>query len=274
MKTILLNIINADTSYNKNATRYLYKTHPDLWKQVVETTCFLPESALAKQRVWHILNEIYDIPRCPITGEEVKWFCNRYLGTANVSARTTLLNKSGKLNNRSEETNKKRSDSNRKTAEDGLRKPSTISEETIRLRTEKAKETCLKKYGVDNIRKLPAIIKKIQKKKYDWHIANGGTPREQRPLKDLYYDAVNRFTKESWVNYFDKINPQRLNRSEFPLDHIYSIHQGFMNNIPPYIIGHWTNLRIITLIENSSKGKRCSKSQEALFKDFFANIGK
>jgi hypothetical protein len=72
--------------------------------------------------------------------------------------------------------------------------------------------------------------------------------------------------------YFDKINPQRLDRSSNALDHIYSIQQGFKDSIPPYIIGHWTNLRIISLVENSIKGMRCDKTPAELFEDFFNNI--
>jgi hypothetical protein len=57
MKTILLNIISSDISYNKSATRYLYKTNPALWDQIVEKTNFLPYDSMPKQRVWHILQK-------------------------------------------------------------------------------------------------------------------------------------------------------------------------------------------------------------------------
>lgn len=81
------------------------------------------------------------------------------------------------------------------------------------------------------------------------------------------------FTKATWRKEFDKINPTRLNRSEIDLDHIYSIQQGFRDNIPPFIIGHWTNLRMLEKTENYSKGMRCDKTQEQLFDDFFSAIG-
>ena len=51
MKNILLEIINNDNSYNKSATRYLYKSHPDLWQKILEQTNFLPYNAKPKQRI-------------------------------------------------------------------------------------------------------------------------------------------------------------------------------------------------------------------------------
>ena len=79
MKYMLLDIVNNDTSYNKSATRYLYKNYPDLWQQILDKTSFLPSTASPKQRVWHVLNDVQEVPKCPITGQLVKWWENRYL---------------------------------------------------------------------------------------------------------------------------------------------------------------------------------------------------
>ena len=268
MKNILLEIINNDATYNKSATRYLYRSHPMLWQQVVEQTKFLPNNAMPKQRIWHILNDVWEIPKCPITGQQVKWWENRYLETFNRSAKTTLANKTGKTKNQTEKAKQKRILSNQKIIDAGLRKAPYLTEETKKIRKEKQRQTFLKKYGVDNPSKHIDIRKKIS----DIQIQNGATPKHLRSLKQLYYDRVMYFTKVSWKNYFKKINPERLNRSDVNLDHIYSKYQGFKDNIPPYIIGHWTNLRMLDKKKNSSKGKKCDKTQSQLFDDFFANI--
>jgi hypothetical protein len=265
MKNILLSIINNDNSYNKSATRYLYKTHPELWQHVVEKTSFLPSTALAKQRVWHITNDMWEIPTCPITGTQVKWWENRYLKTSNRTAKTQLQHKRGDfVNLYSDEINQKRASSNKRTFAAGLRKKPTLTEEIKRLRVEKSKQTCLERYGVSNGGKTPNARKKVSEKR----ISNGATPMHLRSLRRLYYDAVWQATEESWKSQFDKINPNRLNRSKNALDHIYSIQQGFRDNIPPYVIGHWSNLRVISLSENSQKGMRCDKTKEQLFEDF------
>ena len=84
-----------------------------------------------------------------------------------------------------------------------------------------------------------------------------------------YYDEVAKYTNESWIAHFDKINPKRLVRSnKYHLDHIYSIFQGFKEGISPEIIGHWTNLRMLSKSENSGKKDRCDKTKEQLLEDF------
>ena len=267
MKDILLNIIQTDASVNKSATRYLYKTHPDLWQQVLEKTSFLPDTALAKQRIWHIVNNVYEIPLCPVENIPVKWWENRYLTTSNRNAKQKYKwSKGDYANAHTEEANKQRQESNKKAVKNG-RKYRNLGTYTD-VDREKSKQTCLEKYGVDN----PSKAKLVKEKIYEKAVARGCTPREDRTLRRIYYDTVWKFTEESWKNHFDIINPERLNRTYNALDHIYSIQQGFRDSIPPYIIGHHTNLRIISLSENGIKGMRCDKSKEELFENFFACI--
>jgi hypothetical protein len=267
MRDILLNILNSDTSYNKSATRYLYKTHPEIWKQILEKTSFLPSTALAKQRVWHVVNDVYEIPLCPIENIPVKWWENRYLTTSSRTAKQKYKWSNGDYANaHTEESNRLRSKGNKEAVKQG-RKFRTKDSYT-EIDREKAKRTCLEKYGVEN----PSKAKEVKEKIYQQAVARGCTPREDRSLRRLFYDAVWKCTEESWKKHFDKINPQRISRSENALDHIYSIQQGFRDNIPPYIIGHWSNLRVIPMVENSLKGMRCDKSQQELFEDFFQNF--
>lgn len=266
MKSILQDIINNDTSYNKSATRYLYKTHPDLWQLVVEKTSFLPDTAKAKQRVWHIINEVYEIPLCPVENIPVKWWENRYLTTSSRTAKQKYKWSNGDYANaHTEESNKLRSIGNvGKTVASGKRKAQNITQETIDRRVITSKQTCLERYGVENGSQAKVSRDKIS----DARIRNGATPKHLRSLRRLYYDAVWKITEESWKNHFDEINPLRLNRTYNALDHIYSIQQGFRESIPPYIIGHYTNLQVIGLSENSIKGMRCDKTKEELFADF------
>lgn len=265
MRDILLELINNDTSYNKNISRYLYRTHPDLWKQILDKTSFLPDNALPKQRIWHILNDIWERPICPETGQFTKWWENRYLTFISLSAKASYQNKQGIYKNQTDEVNRKRSQSNKQTRK--IRKVKNrgkATEEEILKRH----KTNLEKYG--NIH--PTKTLEFRKYLSDIQIKNGATPRDQRPLRQLYYDEVKRVTKDNWNEHFDKINPNRLNRSQFDLDHIYSIQQGFLDNIPPYIIGHWTNLRMIIPTENYSKGMRCDKTKDQLFEDYFVDF--
>ena len=266
MKDTLKDIIENDTSYNKSATRYLYKTHPELWQEILTATNFLPEGAKPKQRVWHILNDVYYRPTCPETGEYVKWWENRYLEYASMGAATSYRNKAGKNKNQTASAQKKRKQSILEGYRSGKRKPLKLTPEQAKARYEKVREATLKKYGVHSTLLLP----EVREKQYQTRVRKGiTTPREKRPARQLYYDAVVRLTKISWLEHFDKINPDRLDRSEWDLDHIFSIQEGFRQGIPPYIIAHWTNLRMLEPSLNYSKGMRCDKTREELFEDVF-----
>ena len=267
MKDILLDINNNDTSYNKNATKYLYKTNPDLWQQIIAITSFLPDDAKPKQRIWHIINETYAIPLCPETGLQLKWFENRYLTFVNQSAKASYQNKLGIYNNHNDNTNHKRSN----TVKTNYRNGKHIRVENRNIdnnkRVASIKKTCLERYGVETILKDKNFIEQ----NYLKGVASGKiTPREKRDDKRKYYDAVSYYTRKSWYEHFSKINPHQIKRGDdWHLDHIYSRQQGFVNNIPPYIIGHWTNLRMISKSDNSAKSSRCDKTQEQLYEDFF-----
>jgi len=264
MKNILLELIANDKSYNKSVTRYLYKSHPDIWEQIIKKTNFLPNDALPKQRVWHILNDVWEIPKCPIEGVDLRWNEKNYLETSSRTARIKRQHLRGDfVNSFTDEINEKRRQGNLKAVRTGrkYRSKETYTEE----QKEKQRQTFLQIYGVDNPSKHIDIKKKIS----DAQIKKGATPKHLRSLRQLYYDRVTYFTRESWREHFNKINPDRLNRSEVDLDHIYSIQQGFRDSIPAYIIGHWTNLRMLNKRENYSKGMRCDKTKEDLFEDFF-----
>jgi hypothetical protein len=82
----------------------------------------------------------------------------------------------------------------------------------------------------------------------------------------LYEDAADRHTRESWIYNQDKINPTNLPRGMiYELDHKYSKSYGFKNNVPPEIIGHWSNLRMIDQSSNRKKYNTCSITLEELY---------
>ena len=92
---------------------------------------------------------------------------------------------------------------------------------------------------------------------------------ETEPYK-IYLNAVRRFTKHSWKEHHDKVNPKGLKRGrmDYHIDHIYSVSEGFRNNIPPFIIGHWSNLQMLPYDKNVKKLTRCHKTKDQLFEDF------
>jgi transposase len=86
-----------------------------------------------------------------------------------------------------------------------------------------------------------------------------------------YKRLVRKYTSRSWKYHKTQINPQNLphGRTAYHLDHIFSMSAGFRENIPPYIIGHYSNLQMLPYNENIKKSAGCSKSIDQLLKDVF-----
>jgi len=253
-----------------NSLSSIKKQRPELWNEMVKLTSFLPITASSPQRAWHVMNDVVEIPRCLVTNKETKWISYGvgYTKTIDRSSKTRQQHQRGDFDNSyNEEINKKRSDSNKKAHTSGLRKPHTLTKEIIDARGKKAKETCLKRYGVDNYWKS-AEFKSWQKSFLDEKFKE---TREQRTEKEKYYHDVYQYTEKNWYEHFYRINPTMLQRgNDIHLDHIYSIAQGFIDGIDPEIIGHWTNLRMLSKVDNSSKGPKCGKTKEELLEDFRA----
>jgi hypothetical protein len=270
MKNILVNIINNDTSYNKSATKMLRNTDPELWSRILEATSFLPKDAKPKQRVWHILNDKYSIELCPITGDSLRWNEKDYRRFSSVEAKNKgigkIISKATTGNHWRQKDPKKSNEANKKFSNgfrDGKHKPWEDRNRDYKSSLAAAKKTWMEKYGVDNPSKCPAIRQKLSKSALDRY---SGT---DRTLAEEYYNAVKLITNKNWYEHFHDINPDKLQRSrDLHLDHIYSISEGFKNNIPPEIVGHWTNLRLLPKVENSSKGAICHKTKEQLYEDY------
>ena len=92
----------------------------------------------------------------------------------------------------------------------------------------------------------------------------------RRSNKLMYYAVVHWHTRRSWKNFKKFINHYDLTRStdQYHLDHMYSIDQGFKNNIPPYIIGHWTNLTLLLSTDNIKKSNRSSIGLHTLYNSY------
>lgn len=269
MKELLKEVIAGDESYNKSASRYLYKTNPELWQWICSQTAFLPNDSLPKQRVWHILNDKWNRPVCPITGDFVQWHENKYRQASSRSYHGELVKRhwqQGTYDNiNTEEIKEARRQGNLRCISEGRRhyRPHTTYTAEDRL---KMKQTSLERYGVDNPAKLPIFRKKISQ-------ANDRRFEESRAAlssRELYRNSVWKESDRWWYDrYYYFTADGKLRGNDYHLDHIFSISEGFRQNIPAYIIGHWTNLRLLDAKSNHQKRDRCDKTVEQLFEDFF-----
>ena len=62
-----------------------------------------------------------------------------------------------------------------------------------------------------------------------------------------------------------------LRGRHYHLDHIYSVFDGFFNQIPYNVIAHWTNLRVIPAKDNFEKLSKSHVTKEELFRKYYAS---
>jgi len=132
---------------------------------------------------------------------------------------------------------------------------------------DRQKTTVLKKYGVSNVSKSEKVLEKIRNS----HVNSGNwVSDEERSDLEKYRLQVKKISARSYHDHYYKINPNNLKRSryQYHLDHIFSVEEGFKNNIPPEVIGHWTNLRMLWHLDNSKKNTKCHKTINELYEDY------
>lgn len=255
MKRTLIDYLNSHPvgENGNNSTRWLNKKEPELWKWILESTSFLPNDAKPKQRIWHIINDTQEIPICPVTGTPVKWWENRYLTYSSRSAKASCK----------EHAKRRQTTYKEKTGFDHW----NSKENTEGY--EKRKATCLENWGGVWPNATDEVYEKFIKTKSE----NGHCRTdEEKSAIELYMLEVENHTKDSWYYSYSRINPDGLERGkEYHLDHIYSRKAGYDNNIPPNIIGHWTNLRLLPAKENNGKSSDCDKTVEQLYEDYTNN---
>lgn len=74
------------------------------------------------------------------------------------------------------------------------------------------------------------------------------------------YGRSCRSLSQKWA----KDNGYELGQKTFHVDHIYSIKDGFKNKVPPTIMSHPANLRVIEAKKNSAKGGKSEITLEEL----------
>ena len=100
----------------------------------------------------------------------------------------------------------------------------------------------------------------------------GRTKYDETTLQELYSyrEYVDRLSNKNYCKYYYLINPKKLKRSytEYHLDHIYSVIDGFENGILPQIIASPVNLRMLLAKGNISKNGSSDMTLDELLKAY------
>ena len=109
-------------------------------------------------------------------------------------------------------------------------------------------------------------VRRLNKDKHRLMMESRGVWRRLDEISEFerYRINVRNLSQKSYSKYFYLIDPNRLRGRNHHLDHIYSIADGFDNNVDPKIISHPCNLRIVHHSLNESKGKSSEITLEEL----------
>lgn len=87
-----------------------------------------------------------------------------------------------------------------------------------------------------------------------------------------YRQRVRAISERWWLKNPNLIDPNPSDKirskTEYHLDHIFSVYDGYRLKIDPHIIGHWTNLMLIDYKTNIRKGHKSWRSKETLISIF------
>ena len=105
-----------------------------------------------------------------------------------------------------------------------------------------------------------------------WGTYAGLKGKPEFKIYRYYVDRITKMQPLHTLENYEKRAGYGKTADPHQVDHKFSVVQGFLNNIPPYIIGHISNLQMMPARLNNSKGSSCSVTKEALFEGFFLSI--
>lgn len=129
-----------------------------------------------------------------------------------------------------------------------------------KIRSENFKKNILdKKLNTNGGTKSPEQYEKIFKSRYGYEYSEF---LKTQPEFKKYYSKVRNITNKNLRKYkvlfnnLDKLG-RCGDKGKYQVDHIFSVKEGFRQNIIPELIGHPSNLRVIKWEDNLSKSDSC-----------------
>lgn len=110
---------------------------------------------------------------------------------------------------------------------------------------------------------IEASLNKLGNKHWNW---KGYSEEDLKEISN-YKAHVSQLTEQNYRRYRNVINPKDLprKRNKYHLDHIYSIRDGFINNVEPSILAHPTNLRMLLYRDNIVKSSNSEITLDSLY---------
>ena len=128
----------------------------------------------------------------------------------------------------------------------------------------------LDRYGVENPSHLPSVIEKLSSmRKLYWQNVYYNKDFTVEGLdRGTYGRRCHQYAETQYQRYKHLIDPESKRGKNWHVDHVYSVTDGFLNDVPINIISDISNLRLITDKENYIKHKKSEKTLVELYEGF------
>jgi len=240
---------NADQVYRNKREYYFRTKYPALYAEILFATSFLTNPSFI-ERLYCFTNDIKSRPVC-ICGNEVTFSKESYHGKERryhsyCSQRCSMFDMKTLI---------------------GVENASQLASVV-----QKKKDSALKKFGVDNVSKAESVKQVLaDKKRAYWddvytrkQFTSSGLTRKQ------YKHRAQQYATTQYNRYKDLLDPFGIRGRDWHIDHVYSLTDGFINDVPINIISHVSNLCLISAKDNYAKNKFSHKSLEELHDDFIS----
>lgn len=137
--------------YRGKRTSNLTRWKPPIYFKLLEWTNFLPESSTASQRLFHVEQDLFEIPKCKNCDNTVKWI-NAYKPSryADFCSSKCVASNEDTINKKKETFQKHYGVDSYSQTEEFKNKIKSIDHEVWQAAIEKRKQTSLQRYGVEH----------------------------------------------------------------------------------------------------------------------------
>lgn len=145
--------------------------------------------------------------------------------------------------------------------------PNASSSATVK---EKRRQVMIERYGVENPSYIDEVREQISnsKKQYWEEVYKGKDFSVDGLTREQYSNRAGQYADTQYNKFKHIIDPEGKRGKHWHVDHIYSVTDGFLNEVPINIISDISNLRLISDKENYAKSKSSHKSLTELYEDF------
>ena len=149
--------------------------------------------------------------------------------------------------------------------------PNASSSATIK---EKRRQVMIERYGVENPSYIDEVREQISnsKKQYWEEVYKGKDFSVDGLTREQYANRAGQYAETQYKKFKHIIDPEGKRGKHWHVDHVYSVTDGFLNEVPINIISDISNLRLISDKENYAKSKSSHKSLTELYEDYHLRL--